>query len=224
MGLETYIYQMKKVDSSRIWTDEELYSKYEDEKPEVISIKQVEECPDFKIDGAEGYLFKCVILLYDPDKMMGKLGIKKEDGWEEYSQSSAPVCTPDEKIPEGEIECWFSFVNKHECQKDHEQWEYKELPIFWKNTEFTRPVEHWCILTVGEELAEMRKGANNKFYDDGIWDDNFCPVCSKKVLGEYMEKYFDDAPGYVYDNCRKVFKTRIYDKFKDGKGLCVLFD
>ena len=76
-----------------------------------------------------------------------------------------------------------------------------------------------------EEVSEyVLPEVNEQFYKDGQWDDFFCPVCSKKILKEHMEKYFDDAPDpWYYKNCREAFKNIIFDKFEDGKGLCVIY-
>ena len=220
MGLDVLIRKMMKVEN-RKWTDREIYDKYPD--CELLTVVPVDKFPDFQIEGSDGYLFKCVCEVYDKDRMMAMLGIKKEDGWREYGSSSSPMLTPEEKCPpEDTVDCWFSFVNEHGSGK-YDDWEFKEIPVMLGDDSLIGHEEFWCILVDGADIADMRKGANEKFYGDGLWDDSWRPVCSKRILKEHMEKYFDDGPGYLYENCREAFKTIIYDKFEDGMGLCVTY-
>lgn len=227
MGLDTCIYRIQKMDTSYPWTDTEVYTKFDpkgDNYAELLLLKPVSEDPNFTIEGSDGYLFKCVCQIYDYDKMMAKLGISKEDGWEYYGGGSDADSTPkNERPPEDKVEWWFTFVNKHGLD-NLKDWEYKEIPALIGDNDLTKLEENWCILTIGKALADMRKGANEQFYKDGQWDDLFCPICSKHILKEHMEKYFDDAPDpWYYKNCRDAFRKTIFDKFEDGKGLCVIY-
>ncbi len=79
-----------------------------------------------------------------------------------------------------------------------------------------------------EEVGYQRKGANQQFYEDGMWSSE--PVCDKATLVEHWEKYFS-APtpdskggwgsgteyGLEADEMRKRFKENIVDKFIEGE-------
>lgn len=201
MGLDIQIYRMWKPDTSRIWTDVDVDEALKDEPDhEMWNIKPVKGNEDFAIDGADGYLFKCTLRMYDPRKMMRRLGIRKKDGWEEDGACSDAFYTPKGERPDPRtVEWWFRFVNRHHS-KNYDDWEHKEIPGLVCDDSLTKREDWWCIVTVGNELADMRKGANGRFYDEDLWGKNFCPICSKRVLSEHMEKYFDDGPGY-YENC-----------------------
>ena len=224
MGLDTYIHQMAKMDTSRIWTDEEIDEIYKNDPDyRLIYIKPVKKNEDFHVDGADGYLFKCTMHMFDPRKIRKALGIRVKDGWREDGFCSDAMYTPEKDRPDSEkVYGWFQFVNRH-GSRDWNKWEHKEIPALIGDDSLTKLQDWWCIVTVGEELADMRKGANKQFYKDGQWDDNSCPVCSKKVLKEHMMKYFDDKDDEYYGNAREAFKSIIYDKFEDGKGLCVVY-
>jgi hypothetical protein len=84
-----------------------------------------------------------------------------------------------------------------------------------------------------EEVGYQRKGANKKFYEDGIWDSP-C-VTDLNTLNEHWEKYFShktpDSPGgwgsgvefsLEDDEMRSRFKENIIDKFVEGGNLCYL--
>jgi len=64
-----------------------------------------------------------------------------------------------------------------------------------------------CIFS--EEIGYQRKGANKKFYDDGMWDG--VDVVEKWVLLEHWNKYFSDT-----EDLRRSFKENIVDKFIEG--------
>lgn len=183
---------------------DKIYRDSDFDSDSLVLVRPVVGNEDFKLEGAEGYLFKCVIEVYDEDKIMAKLGISKADGWKYECDGSAE-------------DGWeYTFTNG----KD----ETKEIIVPYGDSnevrEFLSEELWWCILTDGDYLADMRKGANEKFYEEDMWDSD--PVCSKRILAEHMEKYFDNGPGY-YNNCQKAFKKIIFDQFKDGKGLCVLY-
>ena len=204
MGLDICMYEMKKVRGKGPFTFEGV----EKANPgcHIFDIVPVSEKPDMRLKGAEDYLFKCTDDVYDIQKMMASLGISADDGWS----------VDGDALDESGLHYMFSKGGEH-----------GERKVFTvedgMDDDFTTKMEFWCILVVDKELAYMRKGANGRFYDDGMWDENWMPVCSKRVLQEHMEKYFDDGPGHIYDNCREAFKSIIYDKFEDGKGLCVLY-
>jgi hypothetical protein len=79
-----------------------------------------------------------------------------------------------------------------------------------------------------EEVGYQRKGANQQFYEDGMWGSE--PVFDMATLLEHWEKYFS-APtpeskggwgsGTEYDleadEMRKRFKENIIDKFVEGE-------
>ena len=160
--------------------------------------------------------------MYDYDAMMAALNVSAKDGWEFEGWDSEPHygTWKGDVPPERKLEGWFTFER---YIKKSKKWESLEIPV--KKGDYLKNEEHWCILTVGKDLANMRRGENEKFHDDGQWDDNFLPICSKRILKEHMEKYFDDQENAYCgtDNPRKVFKKMIYDKFEDGKGLCVVY-
>lgn len=72
----------------------------------------------------------------------------------------------------------------------------------------TIPKLEKCIYAV--EIGYQRKGANAKFYDDGMWDS--VPILSKDVVVEHWKKYFSDDEYSV-----KNFKEQIVDRFVDGE-------
>lgn len=225
MGLDTCICRMwKPDDASRLWTDDEVIEALKDAPEfEIKNVKPVKGNEDFKIEGADGYLFKCTMHMFDPRKMRKALGIRKKDGWEESGCCSDPCYTPKDKCPDPEtVEAWFQFTNRHHSW-NCKDWEFKEIPSIIGDDSLIKLEDWWCIATIGDDLADMRKGENEKLHEDGQWDDNFCPICSKRILAEHMIKYFDEGPGYTYDNCREAFKEIIFDKFEDRKGLCVTY-
>lgn len=79
-----------------------------------------------------------------------------------------------------------------------------------------------------EEVGYQRKGANKKFYEDGMWDSP--PVLKLDTLKDHWEKYFshqtpDSAGGWgsgveyeLEDEEMKTrFKENIIDKFIEGE-------
>lgn len=60
------------------------------------------------------------------------------------------------------------------------------------------------------EVGYQRRGANQKFYDEGIADSP-C-ILDRKTLIEHWEKYFDSS---------KEFKHNIIDKFVEGEMFVV---
>jgi len=204
MGLDICMYKMKKVRGSVPFTFEGV----EKANPGclIFDVCSVAEKPDMQLEGAEDYLFKHSGYVYDIPKIMASLGISEDDGWSVAGDA----------FDESGLHYMFSKGG-----------EYREQKVFTVEDgidyDFVVETEFWAILAEKKELAYMRKGANERFYDDGMWDENWMPVCSKRILEEHMEKYFDDGPGYLYENCREAFKNIIYDKFEDGKGLCVLY-
>lgn len=83
-----------------------------------------------------------------------------------------------------------------------------------------------CIAV--KEISNQRKGANGRFYSDGIWDSD--PVLDKKTLLDHWKKYFSKtvkskAYGALveYEMSEKertqYFKENIIDKFIEGKNF-----
>lgn len=83
-----------------------------------------------------------------------------------------------------------------------------------------------------EEVGYQRKGANKKFYEDGMWDSP-CIVDSK-TLNEHWEKYFSHqtpesvggwGSGVEYSKedsqMREDFKRNIIDKFVEGETFVI---
>lgn len=101
----------------------------------------------------------------------------------------------------------------------------KKVKVNIKNPK-TKPKVDMCLDC--EEVGYQRKGANQQFYEDGMWSSE--PVCDKATLLEHWEKYFS-APtpdskggwgsGTEYDleaaEMRKRFKENIVDKFVEGE-------
>jgi predicted AlkP superfamily phosphohydrolase/phosphomutase len=83
----------------------------------------------------------------------------------------------------------------------------KEVSLEVKNPP-TIPKLEKCI--TAEEIGYQRKGANSKFYDDGMWDSE--PILDKDVVIEHWKKYFSDD-----DYSVKNFKEQIVDKFVEGE-------
>lgn len=83
-----------------------------------------------------------------------------------------------------------------------------------------------------KEIGYQRKGANNKFYEDGIWEsENYCAV-TQKELDEHKEKYFtkntpESNGGWgssveyelTDEEMKKRFEENIYSKFKEGENF-----
>jgi hypothetical protein len=87
-----------------------------------------------------------------------------------------------------------------------------------------------CITCV--EVGYQRKGANSKFYEDGMWGKE-CVVDSK-TLNDHWEKYFSaqtpDSPGgwgsgveydMEDDEMRSHFKENIIDNFVEGETFVI---
>lgn len=83
-----------------------------------------------------------------------------------------------------------------------------------------------------DEIGYQRKGANTKFYQDGMWDSQ-C-VIDSKILNEHWEKYFSkqtpESPGgwgsgveFVLedDEMKNRFKENIVDKFVEGETFVI---
>ena len=151
---------MKPMEPSKVWTDKEVQELMGDEDYYLNLIKPVNGNEDFAIEGSDGYLFKCVCQMYDHGKMMEKLGIRKDDGWEDDGCCSDPCYTPKDKCPDPEtVEAWFQFVNHHGSD-NIDDWEYREIPTILMDDSLVTPEEYWCIIRLGRPLADMRKGEN----------------------------------------------------------------
>lgn len=216
MGLDIVLEKLIKVGPGK-HTEEEVKKKF-GEKTCVHMIYMVGK-EHRQIDGADDYLFTCTMEMFDTDKMIREgLGLDPKE-WTYAGWGTSPWndTTPEQNNVEG---MWFNFSNHHESD-DCEKCEVKDFFIPWEKHKDWAVNEDWvCLATTGEEIGYMRKGANAQFYDDGMWEDGGY-VCSKKVLEEHMNKYFDEGPGYLYDNCREAFKEQIFDKFEDG--MCVIY-
>ncbi len=83
-----------------------------------------------------------------------------------------------------------------------------------------------------EEVGYQRKGANKKFYEDGMWDSP-C-IIDSKTLNEHWEKYFSRqtpeskggwGSGVEYNKedteMREDFKRNIIDKFIEGETFVI---
>jgi hypothetical protein len=95
------------------------------------------------------------------------------------------------------------------------------------------PTENKIETCIGfEEVGYQRKGANKKFYEDGMWDSP-CVVDSK-TLNEHWEKYFSNqtpeskggwGSGVEYNKedteMREDFKRNIIDKFVEGETFVI---
>lgn len=83
-----------------------------------------------------------------------------------------------------------------------------------------------------EEVGYQRKGANDRFYEDGMWDSP-C-VLDAKTLNEHWEKYFSfktpDSVGgfgscveldFEDEEMKRRFKENIIDKFIEGETFVI---
>jgi len=106
--------------------------------------------------------------------------------------------------------------------KDGERFEIINPPIFKKIDS--------CLCY--KEVGYQRKGANKRFYQDGIWDSD-C-VTDLKTLKEHWKKYFSnhdegkgDGWGYGVElklaesEMKKNFKKNIIDNFVEGETFVV---
>lgn len=91
--------------------------------------------------------------------------------------------------------------------------------------------ERDCLLVT--EVGYQRKGANQKFYEDGMWGGSPC-VLDKATLNEHLEKYFsaptpESKGGWgsgteivrTADEMRENFQRNIIDKFVEGKTFVI---
>lgn len=69
-----------------------------------------------------------------------------------------------------------------------------------------------CIIP--QEIGYQRKGANKKFYDDGIWDSNI--ITSEKILIEHWDLYFSKDK-----ESKENFRKNILDKFVEGQTFVI---
>ncbi len=223
MGLSIYLSHMHKVDHSRTYTEDEFSKEF----PKVVRhiLGTCKEIPDpMKVfEGlSPDYVAKVVCGFYDEDKLLASKGKDKKDGWVCVGEGYDEICK--EEWPENKDDL-LNCLMFSRCDKDRKVNEFVWVVITRQNIdEFTRFEECWCICDMDDEIGYMRKGANEKFYVDGMWEDpKKIRVFSKKILKEHMEKYFDESGDERYGNARAFFKENIYDKFKEDEGMFVIY-
>ena len=121
-----------------------------------------------------------------------------------------------------------------------EQTSYGEEPVFYFRTKTNKKVElknpptlkRKELVLYAEEVGYQRKGANKKFYEDGMWD-SAC-VTNLSVLKEHHKKYFSSntpeskggwGSGVEFElsdeEMKKRFQENIINKFEKGKTFVV---
>lgn len=154
-------------------------------------------------------------------------------------------------FPELEIFSHLAFeqeVEFHEIDEDLKKMGYNPEDLQWRGTEYSDSVivefsdneGNRIVITDPtiskrserfikvEEVGYQRKGANKKFYEDGMWDSP--AVLKMDTLKDHWEKYFshqtpDSAGGWgsgveykLEDEEMKArFKENIIDKFIEGE-------
>lgn len=224
MGLDICIHRFRKVeDPKKTYRSGEL--------PEGMSVKVLGHCSEMpdkpKFEGlGEDYVFRCIVPFFSYEKMLASKGKDINDGWEWCGEGSCPwgISKEEEEellkdIPEDQKDCMW-FVGFHRKDSDERVWVCLHDGTM---KSFEVEDECWCgMYDAYEEIGYMRKGANSKFYDDEMWDTDKI-VCSKEVLKEHMEKYFDEKGNGMYESPRECFRREIYDKFRDGEGMYVVY-
>lgn len=100
--------------------------------------------------------------------------------------------------------CGCTFTFEHTITKETVDVVADDVPLKLSNTD--------VIFYRNKELGYQRKGANNDFYKDGMWDD-YNVVIDIETLKEHAVKYFADSD----------FNKLIVDKFIDGKTFVGYF-
>jgi hypothetical protein len=122
----------------------------------------------------------------------------------------------------GNNEWYYNFVDLHNFLK-------RRITVSLVNPKTIEKKES-CLAV--EEVGYQRKGANNQFYEDGMWDSP-C-VTEKNVLLEHWEKYFSkqtpESPGgwgsgvefnISDEEMRSRFKENIIDKFVENETFVI---
>ena len=224
MGLDISLNRMGKVDNTKTYTEEEFEKQY-DACPSVICLCS-EGDPCDRIKGlSKDYICKVSVGFFDPKKMLASKGKNIDDGWKWASTSFGfhedereKLGIPAEVKADDVLEI-VKFVIRGEEGKRKDEVRIVVTKNNWKS--FDTQLECWCYYDAQTKIGYMRKGANDRFYADGVWDSDAL-VFSKEVLKEHMEKYFDEKEER-YGNAKAYFKENIYDKFKDGEGFYVIY-
>ena len=188
MGLDICLQKFKKVQDPTKTHREEEFSEY---------LKNFGDCSELpakpSIEGlSDDYIFKCTCTFISFAKMLASKGKDIKDGWEWTGEGSSPWGVSEEEaaaleatIPPDSKTRWFVKFARTTSKDEREGvW----IAVHDGNLDsFEVEEDCWVALYDGDEIGYMRKGANSRFYDDGMWDSDKI-VCSKKVLKEHMEK------------------------------------
>lgn len=188
-------------------------------------------CPDKPvIEGLDpSYIFRLRTRELSYRKMLEAADKNPNEGiWLDQGSGTSPWGRGDDPhgdkikadFPNGDkADWWILLVQKKDIDSD-EELDRVWIPLFKNDlAKYDIEVEKWVAIVEGDEIGYMRKGANAKFYEDDMWGSQI--VCSKKILKEHMEKYFDKKSDGRYASPYDEFKSEIYDKFEDGKGMYV---
>jgi hypothetical protein len=96
------------------------------------------------------------------------------------------------------------------------------------------------LVLYSKPVGYYLQGANQKFYDDGVWGNG--PVIDKKTLVQYWKSYFSEAAviensvthtsknviisnttELTAENNSVLFKKNVVDRFKEGQHYIILF-
>lgn len=230
MGLDICLHKFEKVNNpDRVYAQEEVVAMsgkwvhtfaYCSDSPQKPIIKGLDPSFIFRL--------KCKDLSYR--KMLEAAGKNPDEGvWHDGGGGTSPWGEGDlhgDKIkastPNGDKADWWILLIQKKDLDSADELDRVWIPIFKDNiAQYEVEVEKWVGLTHDYEYGYMRKGANAKFYEDGMWGSQI--VCSKEILKEHMEKYFDKKSDGRYASPYNEFKSEIYDKFEDGKGMFVVY-
>lgn len=184
------------------------------------------------IEGLDpSYIFRLRTRELSYRKMLEAAGKNPAEGiWRDQGSGTSPWSGGDDlhgdkikaAFPNGDkADWWILLVQKKDIDSD-EELDRVWIPLFKNDlAKYDIEVEKWVAIVEGDEIGYMRKGANAKFYEDDMWGSQI--VCSKKILEEHMEKYFDKKSDGRYASPYDEFKSEIYDQFEDGQGMYVAY-
>ena len=229
MGLDINLRRFRQMENpNRVYTIEELGNG--------CWLHTFEYCKEYPnkpvIEGLDpSYIFRLKTRELSYRKMLEAAGKNPAEGiWLDQGSGTSPWGGKDDlhgdkikaSVPNGDkADWWILIVQKKDIDSD-EELDRVWIPLFKNDmSKYDVEVEKWVAIVEGDEIGYMRKGANAKFYEDDMWGSQI--VCSKKILKEHMEKYFDKESDGRYASPYNEFKSEIYDKFEDGKGMYVAY-
>ena len=170
MGLDIYVYEMKKVDQTKKWKGEQIGQKYPEYSMHEFDKNDLHDVPEgfsnfaFEVDCPVISYVKMLELTSTPEHPR-----KWSDGWQWGGTCSSPW---DDKVPLDEnAKCYIHFVRYDpDPEKKDEKGCHVMLDQVW--IPVTPEVEEKCLdratytcILHGEEKGCQRKGMRGEFYD-----------------------------------------------------------